>query len=106
MGNSAVPCTTFPAGVRLAVRLTPRASRNGLDGVVHDAEGRAAVQIRLNAPPVEGAANKALIAFVAGALGMRKSDISIRSGEKSRLKMLELTGDAEALCAKLEAWLG
>jgi uncharacterized protein YggU (UPF0235/DUF167 family) len=52
-------------GVRLAIRLTPRASRNGVDGVVRDAEGRPALQLRLPAPPVEGAANKALVAFVA-----------------------------------------
>ena len=92
-------------GVRLAVRLTPRASRTGVDGVVLDADGRPALQLRLSAPPVEGAANKALIAFVAGALGLRKADVEIVSGTTSRQKLLQLSGDVEAVLERLEAWV-
>lgn len=99
------PYAAHGKGVRLAVRLTPRASRSGLDGVVTGADGRAVVQIRLNAPPVDGAANKALIAFLAEALSLRKSDIEIRSGETSRLKILELSGDGEVIAARLTEWL-
>jgi uncharacterized protein (TIGR00251 family) len=91
--------------VRLAVRLTPRASRNGVDGIVDAADGRKLLQLRLVAPPVEGAANKALIAYLADALDLRKSAIRIASGEKSRVKLLELDGDGPALLARLEAWL-
>jgi uncharacterized protein (TIGR00251 family) len=91
-------------GVRLAVRLTPRASRNGVDGVVLDADGRSALQLRLSAPPVEGAANKALIAFVAEALSLRKAQVEIVSGQTARQKILQLSGDAETILARLEAW--
>ena len=91
-------------GIRLAVRLTPRASRDGIDAVVRDAEGRPALQLRLSAPPVEGAANKALVAFVAKSLGLRKADVEIVSGETARQKLLQLSGDAEATLARLEAW--
>jgi uncharacterized protein (TIGR00251 family) len=59
------------------------------------------LQIRLTAPPVEGAANAALIVFLAKTLGLRQSDVTIRSGQKGRLKIVELTGDAAALQAKL-----
>jgi uncharacterized protein (TIGR00251 family) len=100
------PYSADKTGVRLAVRLTPRASRNGLDGIVTGADGRTALQLRLAAPPVEGAANKALIAFLADALKLRKSDIAIKSGETSRLKILTLAGDPAAIIARLDAWVG
>lgn len=92
--------------MRLAVRLTPRASREGVDGVVTGADGRPALQIRLTAPPVEGAANAALIAFLAGALKMRKADIVIRSGLTSRVKILQLSGDPGAIEARLASMCG
>jgi uncharacterized protein (TIGR00251 family) len=95
------PYAAVAGGVRLAVRLTPRASRNGVDGVVIGADGRSVLQIRLTAPPVEGAANAALIAFLAEALGMHKRDIAIRSGTTGRLKILHLSGDGDALMARL-----
>jgi uncharacterized protein (TIGR00251 family) len=85
--------------------LTPRAARNEITGVVQDSDGRAALQVRLTAPPVESAANKALIAFLAEQLGIRKADIAIRSGESSRQKILHLTGNSERLIAKLGAIL-
>ncbi len=105
MADTALPYSEISGGVRLAVRLTPRASRNGLDGIIADADGRPAVRIRLSAPPVEGAANTALIAWLAGELGLRKGDITIRSGETSRHKILELAGDAKDLTARLAQWL-
>lgn len=99
------PYTGEAGGLRLAVRLTPRARREGLDGVILGADGRPALQIRLAAPPVDGAANKALIAFLADGLGLRKADIAIRSGETARMKILLLAGDAGALIARLESWI-
>ena len=95
------PYAAVSGGVRLAVRLKPRAARNGIDGVVTGADGRAALQIRLSAPPVEGAANVALIIFLAETLEMRKADISIRSGQTSRVKILHLSGDSATILMKL-----
>jgi len=54
---------------------------------------------------VEGAANEALVAYLAKALSLRKADITIRSGETSRVKMLHLAGDSAAILQKLDAWL-
>ena len=93
------------AGVRFAVRLTPRAVRNGLDGAVPGPDGRPALRLRVAAPPVEGAANAALVAYVAEALRVRESDVAVVSGERGRLKLLELTGDAAALLARLAGWV-
>ncbi len=99
------PYAAIAGGVRLAVRLTPRASRDGVDGIAADAEGRPVLKLRLRAPPVEGAANAALIAWLAKTLGLRKADIEIRSGETGRTKILHLSGDSAALIRKLDALL-
>jgi len=99
------PYTPGPDGVRLAVRLTPRASRTGLDGVVTGADGRVAVQLRVAAPPVEGAANAALIAHLAEALDLRRRDIHIVSGETARQKMVALAGDPADLSGRLARWI-
>ena len=99
------PYAAAEGGVRLALRLTPRASRNGLDGIVADADGRPLLKLRLVAPPVDGAANDALIAYLAKTLGLRKADIAIRSGETGRVKILHLAGDSAAILQKLDAWL-
>lgn len=99
------PYAATQNGVRLALRLTPRASRNGVDGIADDAEGRPMLKLRLVAPPVEGAANKTLIAFLAKTLSLHKADITIRSGETSRIKILHLAGDSAAILQKLDNWL-
>jgi uncharacterized protein len=98
----AAPTST---GLRLAVRLTPRAARSGLDGFAPGADGRPALRLRVAAPPVEGAANAALIDLLAGSLRMRKSDVAIVGGARGRSKLLELRGDPADLLARLAAWM-
>ena len=86
-------------GVMLIVRVLPRASRNQVAGVE-----QGAIKIKLTAPPVEGAANAALIEFVADWLGVRKSAVSIVSGEKARHKRVQVAGlTVEAVRRKLPA---
>jgi uncharacterized protein (TIGR00251 family) len=75
------------ASVLLKVKVTPRSSR---DRIVSYADGL--LIVKLTAPPVEGAANAALVAFLAKALGLRRSQIGIRSGERSRVKLIEIEG--------------
>lgn len=87
----------------LVVRLTPRAGRSGVDAVTVESDGRSVLRLRIAAPPVDGAANAALIAWLASALKLRKADVRIAAGETGRLKRLALTGDAAALVARLEA---
>lgn len=101
MGSPATPTET---GIRLAVRLKPRASKDGCDGVAADAAGRPVLQMRIAAPPVEGAANVALTAWLAKALGVRKTDVRIASGEHARQKMLEIAGDPAVLMARVAAF--
>lgn len=88
-----------PDGLALAVRVTPRAARDSL--AAGTAEHFAA---RLNAPPVEGAANAALIVLVAKAFGVPKRAVTLVAGDTARLKRLHIAGDA-VLLAKIAASL-
>ncbi len=84
-------------GVTIAVRVTPRARRAEVVGEHGDA-----LQIRVPAPPVEGAANEALIAFLAEALDVRRRDITLLSGERSRRKLVRIQGlDGRTVEARL-----
>jgi hypothetical protein len=77
-------------GVRVSVRVQPRASANEVAGIHGDG-----LRIRLTAPPVEGAANDALVDFLAKSLGIARRDITIVAGSSSRSKIVELTGITE-----------
>ncbi len=77
--------TTEP--VILDVRVIPRASKAGIAGTRDGA-----VLVRLNAPPVDGAANAALIELLAGVLGVPKRAVTISSGERSRTKRVAIAG--------------
>jgi len=74
-------------GVLLPVRAMPRASKNEIQGIHGDA-----LKIRLQAPPVEGKANQALIRFLSDALDIPRSQLSIASGETGRNKSVLITG--------------
>jgi uncharacterized protein len=91
--------------VRLAVRVTARARRSELLGVTTDERGRSILSLRLAAPPVDGAANKALCRFLAEAAGVGRSQVSILSGETSRQKIVGIVGDASTIAARLQALL-
>lgn len=98
------PVTPDGDGVRLAVRVTPRAKRSAFAGTLADADGRAMLAIRLAAPPVEGAANKALVGFLAEWFALPKSAVAILSGETGRRKIVRLAGiSAEAVSRRLES---
>jgi len=85
------------------VRLTPRGGRDAIDGWAKAGDGTRHLKARVSAPPESGKANEALIALLAHALGIAKSQIVLASGEKARLKRLRVRGDTSALKAKLEA---
>ena len=70
-------------GVIFKVLVQPRGARNELVGLQGDA-----LKIRLTAPPVEGAANKMCMAFLAKSLKVRKSDVEIIGGQRSRAKKI------------------
>jgi uncharacterized protein len=92
----------FEGGVRIRVRVQPRASRTEIVGE-HDG----ALRIRVAAPPVEGEANAELVRFLAKRLGVVKSRVRIVAGETGRSKTVEVDGVVpQVACALLLARAG
>jgi len=89
-------------GVQLSVRLTPKSSRDAVEGVAAAADGSVHLKVRVRAVPENGAANKALVALVAKWAGVPKSDIEIVAGTTSRLKTVLLRGNREKLATRLD----
>ena len=100
------PWQTTDDGLLLTVRLTPKGGKDRLDGIVIDAEGRPAIKARVSAPPVDGAANVALIKLLAKVLDVSKSSIRFASGETARIKRLHIVGDSTDLEQILRTLLG
>lgn len=73
--------------VLLHVLVSPKSSRTGWGKIINNE----AIQLKVNAPPVDGAANKGCIKFLAKEFKSNKSSIKIISGEKSRYKTFKLT---------------
>jgi len=89
-GTSAPWIASRTDGVVLNIRVVPRASKTGVAGIMGDA-----IRIRLQAPPVEGKANKALIRFLSELLDIPKGSITILSGDLARNKRVAIAGVAE-----------
>lgn len=86
-------------GVTIKIYVSPRASSNKVVGAHNGA-----IKVSLTAPPVEGAANKALIEFLAKTLSVPKGSVQLMSGETSRNKVVRVSGiTAEAALQKLLA---
>ena len=77
-------------GVRIEIRVQPRASRNEVAGV-HGS----AIKVRLTAPPVDGAANEALVTFLANTFRVHARAVTILSGATSRTKVVQIEGVTE-----------
>jgi len=92
--------------VTLAVKVTPRASRTEITGIQPQADGRTALAVRVASPPVDGAANDVLVAWLAKQLGVARSAITLRSGATGRLKILRIEGDGAVISEKLAALTG
>jgi uncharacterized protein (TIGR00251 family) len=80
-----------PDGCTVSVRVHPGAKRDAVTGTHADA-----IKIALNAPPIDGRANDALIAFLAEHLRLPRARISLLSGASSRSKVLHVTGKSAA----------
>jgi uncharacterized protein YggU (UPF0235/DUF167 family) len=100
-----LPYSIRPDGVRIAVRVTPRAHRDALDGIDREAGGGAVLRIRLSAAPSDGAANAALVALIRAETGIRRSAILLQSGATARTKILLLAGDPTDIRERLDRWI-
>lgn len=80
-------CSAVPGGVRVAVQIQANAKKTEVVGVLDEA-----LKIKLAAQPIEGKANEALIKWLAGALGVSRSAVTLTHGQTNKKKLLVVTG--------------
>ena len=78
-------CSALPGGVRIALQITANAKKTEVLGVHGDA-----LRLKLQAQPVEGKANEALVKFLAKALGVPRSAVTITHGQTNKKKLIEV----------------
>lgn len=101
MGGVDKAVRAIPSGVRLIVRAQPRASRSALVGMHDDA-----LKVAVAAPPVDGAANEAIVELLSAVFGVPKRAVAIARGESGRNKQVDVTGiDLATAIARIEALL-
>jgi uncharacterized protein len=93
------------AGLGIAVRVTPRASRTRIDGLTTDADGAQTLKVAVNAPPEDGKANDAVIKLLAKEWGVPKNTMTIVTGAGARRKTIVIAGDVRVLEARITDWL-
>lgn len=100
-----MPLSPRRDGVRLAVRLTPRAAKNSIGGCAVDADGRGMVKAYVTAIPEGGKANKSLINMLSKAVKIPASKISVASGPTNRNKQIFFEGVPDELLERLGQWI-
>ena len=88
--------------MRITIRVRPGASRVAVGGRYGNGE----LVVTVTARPVDGAANRAVVAAVAGAFGVARRAVDVVSGDRSRTKIVSVDGDPEVLRVRLEELLG
>jgi len=100
------PVTPVSDGVRVAVKLTPKASRTALQGVAPEAGGGVVLKASVTTVPEDGKANAALIALLSKAWRLPKGAFTIVAGATDRRKTIHVAGDPEQLAALLKEKIG
>jgi len=90
-------------GLSLTLKVQPKSSRDAVEGVVEIPDGWA-LKVAVTAPSDKGKANAAVIALVAKAFGVAKSNVTLTLGETDRRKVLHIAGDPAALHAIAQRW--
>jgi hypothetical protein len=92
-------------GVRLRLKVAPKAKRNAIAGLLPEADGSLALKVAVTAAPEDGKANAAVISLLAKEWGVAKTAISVVAGATDRRKLVEIRGSTADLTAHLSAWL-
>ncbi len=92
--------------MRVAVRLTPNASADRIEGRVEDDAGRACLKIRVRAVPEDGKANRAIEKLLAKTLKLPKSAVRVVTGQTSRIKGVDIdTETGSAAARQIAEWM-
>ncbi|MDY0882132.1 DUF167 domain-containing protein [Dongia soli] len=94
-----------PDGIRLRLKVTPKARRTAIGEIMADADGAPVLKIAVTAAPEDGKANAAVIALLAKEWGVAKTAISVVTGATDRHKLVEIRGQSEELAARIAGWL-
>jgi uncharacterized protein (TIGR00251 family) len=97
---ASLPWRVSAGCVIVRVRITPKSSKDAVDGIETTAEGPA-LKARVRAVPSDGEANAALLTLLAQWLGVAKSSVRLAHGGKSRVKSVEITGKTDEIEARL-----
>jgi hypothetical protein len=103
--SDASPFACRKDGLAVVLRVTPRAGRDRIDGMIDESEGRKALKVYVTAAPDDGQANAAVIALLAKAWHIPKSHLTIAQGAASRHQTVHIRGDGPALKQRLDTWL-
>ncbi len=105
MPTRTAPYDTATGGLRVALKVTPKAARAAIGGLGADADGRAYLKVAVTAAPERGRANAAVIKLLARAWRLAPSTLSITGGATARRKMLHVAGDTPELLKQLNEWI-
>lgn len=90
--------STVPGGVRIPIQAQPRAGRDRVVGVHGEA-----IKVQIASAPVDGAANEGIVRFLAKLLRVSKGSVALVQGERSRHKVVEVSGlELSEVAARLE----
>ncbi|MCW2238212.1 DUF167 family protein [Azospirillum canadense] len=99
------PIDAVSDGVRLALRVTPKASRNAISGLADTASGNKALKVMVTAVPENGKANEAVVKLLAKAWKLPKTSLTVVAGATDRNKIVHVAGDPAELMRRLTALL-
>jgi uncharacterized protein len=105
MTTAVKPWRVVAGGLALAVRVTPKSSRDAVDGL-ETRGAQTALKVRVRAPPEDGKANAAVAEVIAHWLDVAKRSVAVTGGLTSRDKTVTLSGDADIIAGALLTKLG
>jgi len=103
-GSEASPFVRAGDGLRVRLKVTPKAASDRIGDVEPQADGGAMLKIAVTAAPENGKANASVVRLLAREWRLPRAALTVTAGAAGRGKTLTVAGDAEALLADLEAW--
>lgn len=100
-----MPITPHDRGVRLSIRLTPKASKNHFGQVEKAADGKSYLKAYVTTVPEDGKANKRMIKMLAKSCKLPAGKFSVASGATNRNKQILIEGETTALAQMLGQWI-
>lgn len=91
------PWRSSATGISVALRVTPRAACDEIEGIAQQADGRSVLKVRVRAVAGDGAANRAVLLLMATSLGVPQAKVRLVSGATSRMKQIAVDGDPTRL---------